>query len=479
MAEFSKSWFLKELINLNAFATSASGLAKMIGYKGKGQMYRILNDKAGEGTISEVWRRIREEYYLTDDELCAYVDAIRKARQLWKKVQDKAASQNEDVRALAEQILHALMIKEEEGVRRVMSFADWQMLLDYSREQPMQYAQMIVIYYILYNGIEQAYRGDLSRQGLCLLNGLYVQMHALQPENRMLNDMADAYRSELRQMTGMGNLWTISLRPTLFVQSFTDPNYRINTLSNLRLLPVSTDSLWMDHDTLAGDSGLAYIFFEVEPDGATGGRYDCIEVEAVASTTELAAKRCFAFWMMEPEEGEDYTLAFIQFRDEHGEKQIVRYVYEYDQTRQNLHLEPLDTDSPNCVNFPFPTDLHWVDNRHLIMEEERQWIAWYDRFMATHEEQLYLEMMKSEGIMLEENYEIIDVAISRKYLTVTISNGTDETTLRAELEKHPGLKIVEPRMDVTICKHLDDQQLYLEWISPHISVPIEAFDRLN
>lgn len=480
MAEHNKAWFLKELIRMNAFATSASGLAKDIGYTGKAQMYRIAKGTAGDGTIEEVWRRIREEYDLSDEEVCAYVNVIATAKDLWKEVQAKAEELSVDVQALAEQTLHALLLHDETGMRRVLNLPDWQCLLDYSREHPMQYAQLIAIYYVHYNNIERAYRGKISKEGTALLDDLYRHMQPLQPENKMLREMADAYRSELSQMSGMGNLWTNTLRPAFLVQSFTDPNFRLNTLSSLRLLPIPFDSLWMEHDTLRGSSGSAFIFFEVEPDGATGGRYDCIEVNAVQTDkTKLEPKRCFAFWMMEPEAGETCSIAFVQFRDANGQKQIVRYLYEYDVDRQNLHLEPLDADSPNCVTFPFPTDLHWIDDKQPMMEEERKWIVWYKDFMEANEERLYVEMMKSDGVVLEADYEIVDVAISRRYLTVTISNGNEVADFRAELADYPGLQLVEPKMDVAVFRHEDDQQLYLEWLSPHVSLPMKALSKLG
>lgn len=478
MAEHDKVWFLKELIRLNAFATSASTLAKNIGYTGSKQMYRIVNDTAGEVSINRVWQLIREEYELTDVEICEYVNVISTARDLWKEVQAMAVDLAVDEHELAEQTLHALLLHDEKGMRRVLGLPDWECLLDYSREHPMQYAQLIVIYYVLYNNIVRAYRGKIAKEGIMVLEGLYQHMQALQPENKTLKEMADAYRSELSQMAGPGNLWTNTLRSVFLVQSFTDPDFRLNTLSSLRLLPVPTDSLWMEHDTLRKHSGSAFILFEVEPDGATGGRYDCIEVEAVVTDRNLVTKRCFAFWMMEPEAGETHSLAFIQFRDEKGKKQIVRYRYEYDSDRHNLHLEPLDVDSPNCVTFPFPTDLHWIDDKHLLMEEERQWIAWYKDFMGANEEKLYLEMMKSDGVVLEKDYEVVDVAIGRRYLTVTIGNGEEVADFRAVLADHPGLQLVEPKMDVAIFLHEDDHQLYLEWLSPHISIPMKELEKL-
>lgn len=99
--------------------------------------------------------------------------------------------------------------------------------------------------------------------------------------------------------------------------------------------------------------------------------------------------------------------------------------------------------------------------------------------MEANEERLYVEMMKSDGVELEADYEIVDVAISRRYLTVTISNGNELADFRAELADYPGLLLVEPKMDVAVFRHEDDQQLYLEWLSPHISLPMIALSKLG
>lgn len=477
MAEHSKSWFLKELINLNAFAVSASELAMNIGYRGKSQIYRILNDTAGDVSINAIWNRICKTYHLTDDELCEYINVIGTAKDLWKQVQGKASSLAVDVQELAENTLHALLLCDQKGMRRVLNLADWECLLDFSREHPLQYAQLIVVYYTLYNNIEQAFHGELAEVGIDLLDALYRQMHRLQPENTMLTEMADAYRSELSQASVTGNLWTIILRPTLLVQSFTDRDYRINSLSQLRLLPIPTDSLWLEHETISRKAGPAFIFFEVEPDGATGGRYDCIEVDAVTDNAQLRPRRFFSFCMMKPEASQSGSLAFIQFKDMDGRKQVVRYRYDYDAERHNLHLAPCDADSPNCITFPFPMELHWVDDKHRMTQEEGPWIDWYNGFMEANEEQVLAEMLKFEGVTLMEDYEVIDVAISRRYLAVTIGHGEEEMEYKVELDKHPGLRRVEPQMDAAIFRHDDDQQLYLEWISPHISIPLKALTK--
>lgn len=516
MTAHDKKWYLKEMIRLNAFSTSASGLALEMGYKGKNQIYRILKDAAGEGSVEAAWVRLLVAYDLTEEELCQYVNAIGAAKDLWHEVQDQAAPMGLDAHDLAEQILHALLSYDEEGMRRVLSQADWEALLDHSREHPFQYAHLIVLYYIHYNNKAKAYKGTIAEEGTALMTELYQHMQALQPENRMLKEIADGYLSELSQMTYPGNLWLNTIRTAYLVQTFTDPNFRLNSLSMLRLLPVPDESLWVSYESLHRDDNSAYIFLEVKPEGATGGRYDCIEVEASLSDTDFVPKRCFCFWMEKPKPGEKQSLAYLSFRDADGQRQMLHYLYKYDAERQVLSLEPLEksettepigqktnvtTDTeksidqetevttvtdvrtgdntPQCEAFPFPTELHWVNEKEPKVAEERDWIIWFRNFMAENDEKIYIEMMRTEGVEILEEYEIVDVSISRKYLTVTIAYGPDKKDFRTELEKHPGLELIVPKMDAYVFRHQDDKELYIEWISPHVSIPVSAFTEVE
>ncbi len=474
-----KAKYLSYLIEQNAFATSASALAKALGYKGKVQMYRILEGTAGDGTIEEVWQRIRQTYELSDDDVCLYAHVLSSSKAFWKEVKEVAKKENLDEKTLAEEMLHALLLMDTAKIRRVMSQAEWDDLLDLSREHPFQYAQYVTLYYIHYNNINSAYKGDLNQVARDILEALYDQMQRLKPENRMIKDIADVYRSEIEQMEGQGNLLTNTHRATWLVQSFTDQNFRINTLSKLRMLPIPEVSLWLTHDDLPRLSANAFLFFEYIPDGATGGRYDCVEVEAQQTDTNLVVKRCFLLSMAEPDEGDEYSVACIQFLEEGGKKQVVYYDCEYDEERQNLHLEPMDSDNPNSVVIPFPKELHWVNPQHPIIEDEKLWIDWYEDFFEKNELDIIKAMLKSEGMAVKEDYDVEDVSIGRKYLIVSINHDDTMEEYRVSLKDHPGLKGIQPDMDVLIMEHEDDGELYLEWISPHIVIALKEMEKMT
>lgn len=58
------------------------------------------------------------------------------------------------------------------------------------------------------------------------------------------------------------------------------------------------------------------------------------------------------------------------------------------------------------------------------------------------------------------------------------SNGEETAEYRADLESHPGLRQVSPAMKAFLLRHHDDDKLYLEWITPHVVVAIEEFERI-
>lgn len=472
MDDIKKARVLQELIVHNGFATSASALAKELGYTGKSQIYRIQDGSAGDGTVEEVWKRIREKYDLTDEEIVHYIEAILLAKSLWQVVRDLVYSE-EDLPALAEEMLCALLAVDEDKARKMLLREDWLMLTDIRREHPKKYAQMVVMFYIYMNNVERAYKGKAEEMQPLLLNGLCAYMVELKPENHMPQDLASAYCSD--HPTGMQNLWENIQRPVMMVQAFVDPNFGAVMLNSLRFLPLDSPSLWMTHEGLRSKTATAYFMYESRIEGLTGGRYECVEVEACVSDTRFVLKRAFAFSMMKPDEEDEADLAFVFSRDEDGQIHSVKYAYYYDQKLQNLHLQLLDDEVPANV---LPTELHYVDPDHLLLNEEREWRGWMLEYLKENEEKIFLEIMNASGMTLEDDYEIVDVAVSRLYLTITISNGEETAEYRADLESHPGLRQVSPAMKAFLLRHHDDDKLYLEWITPHVVVAIEEFERI-
>lgn len=480
MSTKAKIEVIKTLIDNHGFATSGSSFAKEIGYTGKTQMYRIINGNAtiGNNSIENIWSKICDQYNLSDEDVILYANVLSTAKDLWKEVQTKADETGTDPMELAQSTLDGLLLIDETRMRKVLNLADWETLLDFSHQHPMQYAQLIVLFYVRYNDMKKVEKGKTSIESLQLLEQLFNHLHTLQPANQYLCDIATAYRSELKQQHSLGNLWTNILRPTQMVQSFTDPNFLRNAISLLRLLPIPYDSLWITHDTVPQLRGNAYIFFEVRPDGATGGRYDCIEIDASTLDTELEIKQFFMIGLEKPEEGESYALAFLQFFDSKGQKQCTNYIYQYDEEHHNLTFEPVTSDNPYHDSFQLPKELHFIDPLHPTRKDEDAWREWYKDFIEKNDDEITTRMLAAEKMTPEPDYDITDVAISRRYLTVTIVKDDVEVNYRMPIDQDPCIRHIDPRADVIMMRHHDNDELYLEWISPHFSVPFEAFEKV-
>lgn len=57
---------LQCLIANRAFSPSHSALAKELGYKGKMAVYRLMEGKASERTVDEIWERMQDCYLVSD-----------------------------------------------------------------------------------------------------------------------------------------------------------------------------------------------------------------------------------------------------------------------------------------------------------------------------------------------------------------------------------------------------------------------------
>lgn len=471
--DYSKARVLQELIIHNGFATSASAFAKALGYMGKSQIYRILDGTAGDGTIDEVWKRIRDSYGVTDEEIVHFTKAIMLARALWQAVREQAASEKEDPHALAEQLLCALLSADENEAQAMLSREDWLLLSDIRREQPKKYAQLVVMFYIYMNHVERAFKGKIEEVLPLLLNGLYCYMNGQDPETP--KELVSVYSSD--HPTGVCNLWQNILRPATMVQSFIDPNFFAMNMNANRFLPVASPSLWMTYEGLRNKTASAIFMYENRFEGLTGGRYECVEVEANVLDYSFVPKCAFVLAMKKPASEEESDLAVVASRDEKGQMRSVKYAYLYDAETQSLQLDAYDNVPKNEL---LPAELHYIDPDQLRLNEEREWRGWMLGYLKKNEERIFQEIMNLAGMTLEDGCEVVDISVSRLYLTIVISHreGSVEE-YRIDLESHPGLRQVSPTMKAFLVRHHDDNKRYLEWVNPHIVVAMEEFTRVN
>lgn len=471
MKEYSKAWVLKELILLNGFATSASALAKELGYTGKTHFYRILNEEAGSGTVEEVWKRIREKYNLSDDDIICYTEAIYNARYLWKKSGEKAQESGDSQDWVAQSLLQALLDMDEKAARKILSGEEWIQISDIRRDLPQEFAQILVLFYIQIKNIDRAYKGKAEEVRPLLINGLLDYLTKLSPEYQAIQEIAETYLSS-PYPSSVCNLWVNIQFPVSMVQFFFDPEYRAKAVNSLYFLPVSSPSLWMTYEGLRSKATTAILMNETHPEGITGGRYECLEIEANISDFSFKPIRQFAFSFMRPEDEDEADFAFMFSRDENGDFISETFGYIYDKLGQTLYLK-------SAKDGVLPSELHYVNPDHSLLKEEHDWRIWLKDYLKENDEKIFLEVMKSYGMTLVEGYIIEDVAMSRRYLTISIFDGQKSSDYRIDLELHPGLRQVSPTMKVFLIRHQRDGKVYIEWFNPHIVIAMEEFCKVN
>ena len=469
-----KAETLRYLIERRAFATSPSSFAREVGYKGKSQIYRLMEGAAGDKQIEEVWLRLCREYELTDEELMRFADVMRHASMLRDVVADAASRRGESEQNLASEMLVALLLHDEDEARCVLSRGEWEVLQDLNHEHPLEYAQVIVNFYVLYLHLERCYKGRICVEGAALTTALYEVMHALQPENQMLTDLCHATLADLCQLDMPGNLWCNTLRPAFMVQGFTDPNYRSSLARMMKLLDVPEESLWMAMDDVSSQEARAYLLLEYVNEGDTGGRYDCAALDAHQSDLKPPVLQSFYFWMMECGDEAETPRAFVQYKDQQGQTRLLHYVYEYRADEHNLLLERLTDEAVDDSPFPAAITLHWIDAQQPCTLSEKRWATWYQQMMEENLDNILLAMMLSDGKVIDESFEIKDVCIGRQHVTVCLSSDGNGSDYRINLTDYPALRRIRPESEVVVMRHMDDGQLYLEWLSPHIAIPLSV-----
>ena len=78
-------------------------------------------------------------------------------------------------------------------------------------------------------------------------------------------------------------------------------------------------------------------------------------------------------------------------------------------------------------------------------------------------------------IELEEEYKLTDVQISRANLTLSVDRNEKDTQYELPIEAYYFLSEISPFQPVLIVKHIDDNQIYVEWPEEGYSIRLSKF----
>lgn len=458
---------LQTIIDGRAFASSSSALAKELGYKGKMGIYRIVSGEAGGTSVDEVWDRIKNLYKLTDKELYSLARAFYGRKYFYDLL---VGEMNTSHPEWVENMISGMIGDTYDYCSPAFQQDVAPILSDLKKEEPDVFWGIAVLVYIRAKGIvlygrnSESVFSDIYDSLASLLSSVFPEKH----------DAALSARN-IKKAGSMTCLWNLIYCSVLMFRYYTEYDFSYTVSKSLRLLDLGKRSYWVVPGTEYKPGVELWMMIEQCMRTSSNGYYIAIKLQTGKNTEEffLKGNYIFQFWTVEKED--DLPILQICNRAD-GEKEISYCIYQYDGSVLSLYF---DNDEDN--KFGIPLELEKLD---LESPEGKSGKVWArvagkldgnagKRFFEAAKERL------TGIVILENDYRITDVIISRSGLKLVVESADGVSEYRLSSDGYDFLSKISPTDNVFISQHLSDGNIYVDWPEYGCSVALSEFERID
>ena len=452
-----KQEILQILFDACVFTGNFSELARMLGYAGNGRstIMRIKNgcEKLTDKTLDAIFEKLRDEYIINDNDMENIANCVAYGRDLYHQLRE-AYGTSDDWHDTA---FSAVVTENHLGFDEKLSVGLQEMKL----QAPDIYYGMLAYFYILCKDIypyTNKGRKALNKQ----LNGLNELLYGVFPSsNRAYESASESIKNILADEHLTILKLTYNLRIT--IRGYVDDTYFENFLREMgHLLDVGDDSFWVAPGE-AFHEGCELWYMSVIPTKSHNhGAYLAMRLHAKSQSTE-------SFELIEA-----YNFMFII--DEHyGNMQIMQAYniatgeteyaqFKYDGSKRLLEL---NFDEAPSKNFNLPTELIYIDHISPIEKEEKIWKNIIERMLKNQCQKFILTAVNSSSncnIEYLGDYEVTNVCIDRKSVTVTIDYGEgEEKSYIIHADSYSFFEQLTPNEFASIVRLKDCGELAVAW----------------
>lgn len=467
-----KQEILRILFNNQLFAESDSKLARLLGYgeKSRSTIRRIKNGESlKEGTIADVWEKLKELFFISDEEIICIANCVAYGHNLLEELQNVYGVGNgwHDI------AFKALVTEEYSTISPKFDSELSSGLNEMKLQEPEVYYGMIAYCYILCKKITPYTvegRKKLNKQ----LDELNCFLHLTFPANSRAKISADKTISlELAE----DNLTLIKLLYSLRVifANYIDEEFFENFLrDNGELLDTSEYSFWITPGETFGKDCELWFLSVVATKSQLHGSYIAMRLRAkndAKDSFELMESYNFLFIKANDQEGTQ----ILQVYDMHtGKIDYVTYGYSYAEKTLELFF---DEEQGNA--FALPAVLRQIDTANPKKKDEKVWAHIVNEMVESDKcwkilLQAINSSAESEYEYLDE-YEIENVSIDRKEITITISYGNALGSHTLPVENYPFLANLTPAEYVSVARSKSNGELYFTWNNLGQFIPMKEF----
>ena len=457
---------LQCLIANRVFASSHSALAKELGYKGKMAIYRLMEGKAAERTVDEIWKRIQDCYLVSDNTLYHLARIFEEAKYGGNLL---LSEMNREHPQWVENFVTAFVTECYDYFSPKFQQEEVPFLKDLRKDEPEVFWGLVTMMYIRCKKID-FYQGD-TKQNFCrLINALDGLLFTLYPEKVDAHEVSFS----MKDLETTPNLWKVIVNCIILFRRYTEADFTQNASRSMMLFNWGKRSFWCRPGCCYERESEVWLFVEQDFGRATNGFYMVLRLEAGKDiqTFELRDSHVFFFWTIDEEDDP----AILQASRGSGTKrEWCFYVYGYDKEKKRISFDA----NPETGNlFGLPDELQMINLEHPDGKDEKVWariLKMWDERQGNTVFQKAKEML-SERIELKDEYKLEDVQISRNKFTLVVDRQGELVRYELPIEAYDFLSEINPAKKILIVSHTDDNQIYVEWPDLGYSIRLSEFD---
>ena len=452
-----KQEILQILFDACVFTGNFSELARMMGYAGNGRstIWRIKSssDKLADKTLDAIFEKLCEEYVINDDDMANIANCVAYGKDLYHQLREAYGTGND----WHDTAFSAVVTENHLGFDEKLSVGLQEMKL----QAPDIYYGMLAYFYILCKDIypytNKRYKA-LNKQ----LNGLNEMLRGMFPGcNRAYESASESIKNILsdEHLTILKLIYNLRI----IIRGYADDTYFENFLREMGiLLDVGDDSFWVVPGETFHEGCELWYMSVIPTKSHNHGAYLAMRLYAKSQSTE-------SFELIEA-----YNFMFII--DEHyGNMQIMQAYniatgeteyaqFKYDGSKRLLEL---NFDEAPSKNFNLPTELRCIDHISPIEKEEKIWKNIIERMLKNQCQKFILTAVNSSSncnIEYLGDYEVTNVCIDRKSVTVTIDYGEgEEKSYIIPADSYSFFEQLTPNEFASIVRLKDCGELAVAW----------------
>lgn len=462
---------LQLLFDSCVFEGNFSELARTLGYtsESRSTIERVRRGRSEltAKTLDALYDKIKEEYIVSDSDIATIAQSVAYAKNLYAHMRDLYGTGDE-----WHNLIFGILVTENYTVRPEISEELITELKELKLQEPEIYYGMLAHFFIISKGISP-YTKREHKQLATQLYELNDFLHELYPgSNRSYESAKESIKINLadEHLTILKLIYNFRH----IIRGYVDNNYYENFLREMgTLLNVGNDSFWIAPGETFHEGCELWYLGVIPTKSQHHGAYTAMRLKAKTPATdsfELTAAYNIMFII-----DENYGNMHIMQAYEISTGKVEYALFSYDESRRLLEL---NFEEAPARTFNLPEQLECINHTAPTGKNEKVWANITGKLLNEKCFKFILAAANSSSnsnIEYLVDYDVTNVCIDRKQVTVTIKNGEEEKCYSIPIDSHPFFKELTPFEFASVVRYKNTNELAVAWNNLGLNVPLKEF----